>query len=216
MQTLRPFAPLFLRTFIFAAVIVGAVVSLQAEPLGPFPLRSQWKLRSSSTNGNYLFKNSDGVLLHNGAFSYDGITFSNFTNAYNRNRFIVPWAEREQTTYGGGIFVKEAWGNIYSSENGTLWKVRIQHQPNNGNVGILYGNGVFSMHGHYGGGRGIASDDGITWKFSEFPQFLSENNPDSVFGNGKSVVLRGQGVVISLDGFSWAEHSVTNVPLRCH
>jgi hypothetical protein len=209
MQTLRPFTLLFLRTSIFAAGMVGAVVSLQAEPLGPFPLRSQWKLRSSSTSGNYLFKkNHDGVLLHNGAFSYDGITFTNFTNPFRSP--YVGWAG-EQTTYGEGTFVKTASSHIYTSENGTKWTMRI-NATNNHNVGLLYGNGVFSMHGLNGTFPGIASYDGSHWYFSGFSVERGENYPDSVFGNGKSLVLKDHGVIISLDRFSWAGHSVTNVP----
>lgn len=59
----------------------------------------QWQLRTTSKSGAYLFQNHDGVLLHNGAYSCDGISFSDFTDP--------PFAHwQNYTGYGGGTFLK--------------------------------------------------------------------------------------------------------------
>jgi hypothetical protein len=205
MNAPRPAALLFLQSLILAAGCYGAVASAQAAPLGAFPNRSQWNLRTTSTNGGYLFRDHDGVLLHNGAFSYDGVTFSNFSDP--------PFAYWQNVTgYGGGTFVKTgAVGQIFTSGNGTTWTNR---SPGGEDiVGVRYGNGVFVARKYWStGSLWVSSNNGVSWSSVTTGSNPGREYLDFSFGNGKFIIPLDNRVRMSTDGFNWTEHTVATVP----
>ncbi|MCX6807656.1 MAG: hypothetical protein NTZ80_02545, partial [Patescibacteria group bacterium] len=100
--------------------------------------------------------------------------------------------------YGDGIWIAVGNAPMIRSQNGVLWEqVKLTDVPANEHItGIAYGNGIFIASTIRSGQILRSKDKGITWE-TVHTVTGSNNETKVAYGNGKFVVTRPDGLVLS-------------------